>query len=53
MDVSLYGLFARNKDIILIMKRMLISKLSKIILYGSYARGDYRENSDVDVMLLV
>lgn len=24
----------------------------KVILYGSYARGDYRENSDIDVMIL-
>ena len=32
---------------------LLGSKLSKIILYGSYARGDFRENSDVDVMILV
>ena len=22
------------------------------ILYGSYARGDYRENSDIDIMIL-
>lgn len=34
-------------------KELLGSRLSKVILYGSYARGDYRENSDVDVMLLV
>lgn len=34
-------------------RRILGSKLSKIILYGSYARGDYRSNSDVDVMILV
>lgn len=27
--------------------------LSKVILYGSYARGDYKDNSDVDVMILV
>ena len=32
---------------------MLGNKLSKVILYGSYARGDYCENSDVDVMVLV
>ena len=34
-------------------RKLLGDKLSKIILYGSYARGDYRENSDVDVMILV
>jgi len=27
-------------------------KLRKILLYGSYARGDYHENSDVDIMVL-
>ena len=28
------------------------SKLYKIILYGSYARGDYNEDSDIDIMVL-
>ena len=27
-------------------------KLCKIILYGSYARGDYNEYSDLDIMVL-
>ena len=27
--------------------------LSKMVLYGSYARGDYHEDSDVDVMILL
>lgn len=35
------------------LRRLLGNDLSKIILYGSYARGDFRENSDVDVMVLV
>lgn len=26
--------------------------LSKLLVYGSYARGDYNENSDVDIMIL-
>lgn len=34
-------------------KRILGKKLTKVIVYGSYARGDYRENSDVDIMILV
>lgn len=27
--------------------------IKQIILYGSYARGDFQENSDVDIMVLV
>jgi len=27
--------------------------LRKVILYGSYARGDFHEDSDVDIMVLV
>ena len=33
-------------------KNMLKNNLSKLIVYGSYARGDYGENSDIDVMIL-
>lgn len=33
-------------------KEILEDKLSKIILYGSYARGDYNEKSDIDIMVL-
>lgn len=31
---------------------ILKDNLKKIILYGSYARGDYRKNSDLDIMIL-
>jgi len=27
-------------------------KLDKVILYGSYARGDYNNESDIDIMVL-
>lgn len=33
-------------------KKILGSRLSRIILYGSHARGDYKENSDIDIMIL-
>ena len=33
-------------------KELLGDKLSKVILYGSYARGDYNEESDIDFALL-
>ena len=36
-----------------ILREILGANLSKVIVYGSYARGDYRDNSDVDVMILV
>lgn len=31
---------------------ILGSRVKKIILYGSYARGDYNEGSDIDIMIL-
>lgn len=33
-------------------KTILRKNLRKVILYGSYARGDYNDNSDVDIMVL-
>ena len=27
--------------------------LKRVILYGSYARGDYNEGSDIDIMILL
>jgi len=33
-------------------KHILGDKLRNIILYGSYARGDYNESSDLDIMVL-
>ena len=32
--------------------KLLGKRVKKIILYGSYARGDYNENSDIDIMIL-
>ena len=33
--------------------RILGDALDAVILYGSYARGDYTEDSDIDIMVLV
>ena len=34
-------------------RKMLGNSLDSVIVYGSYARGDYSEFSDIDIMLLV
>ena len=36
-----------------ILKKVLKNNLKKIILYGSYARGDYNQLSDIDIFVLV
>lgn len=33
-------------------RQIMGANISKILVYGSYARGDYNENSDVDIMIL-
>lgn len=33
-------------------QKLLGIRLKKVILYGSYARGDYNKQSDVDIMIL-
>ena len=32
--------------------KILGKRLKKIILYGSYARGDYNSSSDIDILVL-
>ena len=44
---------ALMKEYALKVKDVYGDKLVKIILYGSYARGDYNEDSDIDVMILI
>ena len=34
-------------------KEIFGEKFQNVILYGSYARGDYDEESDIDVMIMV
>ena len=33
-------------------KKILGDRIKKIILYGSYARGDYNKSSDIDILVL-
>jgi len=35
------------------LKTLFGEKLKRVILYGSYARGDFHEESDVDIMALL
>ena len=32
--------------------QILGERLKRIILYGSYARGDFKQDSDMDIMIL-
>lgn len=34
-------------------RKLLGNSLKQIVLYGSYARGDFNENSDIDIMILI
>lgn len=31
---------------------ILGNRLSRMVLYGSYARGDFKQDSDIDIMIL-
>ena len=45
------------KKILTEVKKYLIEsfgdKIRRVILYGSYARGDYNRDSDIDVLIVV
>lgn len=34
-------------------KKIYGTHLRKVILFGSYARGDFRPDSDIDIMILL
>ena len=42
-----------KRDVVSKGLEILGDKVYKIILFGSYARGDYEEDSDVDIMMLL
>ena len=41
-----------TSQVVSAVKNSLGNKLDKVILYGSYARGDYDDESDIDIMVL-
>ena len=45
--MKILNVFAEN------VRKEIGNKLSEVILFGSYARGDFDEESDVDVALLI
>lgn len=44
---------AVNRDVTDIMKQIYGDRLAAVILFGSYARGDFHEDSDVDYLVLL
>ena len=42
-----------SKQVVDSILELLQDKVYKIILYGSYARGDFNSESDIDVMILL
>jgi len=41
-----------KKEVAIAARMCMGDKLKKVILYGSYARGDYNNESDIDIMIL-
>ena len=40
------------KEFVEQINQLLGDRVKKIVLYGSYARGDYNKTSDIDIMIL-
>ena len=42
-----------TREVFVRVTELLCDKIYKIILYGSYARGDFDSESDIDIMILI
>lgn len=42
-----------TKSVVDLVIELLSDKIYKIILYGSYARGDFNQESDIDIMIIL
>lgn len=42
-----------KEEIVNIIKKIMENDLAQVILYGSYARGDHNNDSDIDIALLL
>jgi predicted nucleotidyltransferase len=59
--IRVNGLSAKSKEELSLILNELVDKVSplfgdklkKVVLFGSYARGDYDAESDIDVMLML
>lgn len=49
----LHGIQNELDEFVKLVKECFGENLKSVIVYGSYARGDYNENSDIDIMILV
>ena len=47
------GIQSELDEFVMFVKQYFGEHLKSIIVYGSFARGDYNENSDIDIMILV
>ncbi|QJD78094.1 nucleotidyltransferase domain-containing protein [Spirosoma rhododendri] len=51
--VSGANLDAIHSNVIRVMQELYSDRLAKILLYGSYARGDYHDKSDIDYLVVL
>ncbi len=50
MSAAMYALLEKYVEVV---SKIYGKYLKSVILYGSYARGDFRPDSDIDIMILV